>query len=107
MNFGSIPGSFITDSGAHTACYPMGSGVSFLRRVNHWGLEDDPVTPSSFEIKNTWSYTSISTSSICAESSIGIAFYLLFHFYVVYILDEKSIKITDTLLCDNRRLVQK
>jgi len=47
-----------TVSGAHPASYPMGAGGSFPG-VKRPGSEDDHLSPTSGELKNAWSYTSI------------------------------------------------
>jgi hypothetical protein len=45
-------------SGAHPGCWPMGSGV-LSSGVRRQGREVNPFLPSSAEVKNAWSYTSI------------------------------------------------
>jgi hypothetical protein len=47
-----------TDSGANPASYPMGTGGSFTG-VKRPGRDADQSPPSSAEVKNMWSYTSI------------------------------------------------
>jgi hypothetical protein len=49
------------DSGAHSASYPMGTRGSFPG-VKRPRSEADNSPPSSFEVKNAWSY--ISTTPI-------------------------------------------
>jgi hypothetical protein len=46
-------------SGAHTGSFPVGTGGSYLvgKAV---GCDADNLSPSSFDVKNAWSYTSTS-----------------------------------------------
>jgi hypothetical protein len=67
-------------SGAHTASYPMGTRGSFPA-VKRPGREADPSPPSSSEVENAWSYTSIlpntSSGKICGTELCNVLLFRL------------------------------
>jgi hypothetical protein len=72
-----------TGTGAHSASYPVGSGDNMTRGP---GREADHSPPSSCEIKNVWSYTSVPPYFVVVwhvfqhRDTFTFAFVLL-HFY--------------------------
>jgi hypothetical protein len=68
-------------SGAHLAPYPMGTRGSFPG-VKRPGREADHSHPSSAEVKNAWSYTSIPQYVFMAWCSVKHSENFTFTFYL-------------------------